>query len=67
MRQLSRLDKWLIDSEKDGVGIPRNDQQRQKATEENVATLLMPFSDGEVFSITPVVAGAGKAVEFLVL
>nr|BAR23370.1 putative phage-related protein tail component [uncultured Mediterranean phage uvMED]BAR23582.1 putative phage-related protein tail component [uncultured Mediterranean phage uvMED]BAR23638.1 putative phage-related protein tail component [uncultured Mediterranean phage uvMED]BAR23657.1 putative phage-related protein tail component [uncultured Mediterranean phage uvMED]BAR39166.1 putative phage-related protein tail component [uncultured Mediterranean phage uvMED] len=53
------LDKWLIDSEKDGVGY-RVAVSREKATEENVAPLLMPFSDREVFSITPVVAGAGR-------
>jgi predicted phage tail protein len=53
------LDKWLIDSEKDGVGY-RVTVSREKATEENVAPLLMPFSDREVFSITPVVAGAGR-------
>jgi predicted phage tail protein len=53
------LDKWLIDSEKDGVGY-RVAVSKEKATEENVAPLLMPFSDREVFSITPVVAGAGR-------
>ena len=53
------LDKWLIDSEKDGVGY-RVAVSKEKATEENVAPLLMPFSDKEVFSITPVVAGAGR-------
>ena len=53
------LEKWLIDSEKDGVGY-RVAVSREKATEENVAPLLMPFSDREVFSITPVVAGAGR-------
>jgi len=53
------LDKWLIDSEKDGVGY-RVAIGREKVTEENVAPLLMPFSDREVFSITPVVAGAGR-------
>ena len=53
------LDKWLIDSEQDGVGY-RVAVSREKATEENVAPLLMPFSDKEVFSITPVVAGAGR-------
>jgi len=53
------LDKWLIDSEKDGVGY-RVTVSKEKATEENVAPLLMPFSDREVFSITPVVAGAGR-------
>ena len=55
------LDKWLIDSEKDGVGY-RVAVSKEKATEENVAPLLMPFSDREVFSITPVVAGAGRGV-----
>ena len=53
------LDKWLIDSEKDGVGY-RVAISKEKATEENFAPLLMPFSDHEVFSITPVVAGAGR-------
>lgn len=53
------LDKWLIDSEKDGVGY-RVAVSKEKATEENIAPLLMPFSDKEVFSITPVIAGAGR-------
>jgi predicted phage tail protein len=53
------LDKWLIDSEQDGVGY-RVAVSKEKVTEENVAPLLMPFSDKEVFSITPVVAGAGR-------
>jgi predicted phage tail protein len=55
------LDKWLIDSEQDGVAY-RVAVSKEKATEENVAPLLMPFSDKEVFSITPVVAGAGRGV-----
>ena len=55
------LEKWLIDSEKDGVGY-RVAVSKEKATENNVAPLLMPFSDKEVFSITPVVAGAGRGV-----
>ena len=53
------LEKWLIDSEQDGVGY-RVAISKDKATEENVSSLLMPFSDREVFSITPVVAGAGR-------
>ena len=53
------LEKWLIDSERDGVGY-RVAVSKEKITEENVAPLLMPFSDKEVFSITPVVAGAGR-------
>ena len=52
------LDKWLVDSEKNGVGY-RVAVSKEKVTEENVAPLLMPFSDKEVFSITPVIAGAG--------
>jgi len=55
------LDKWLIESEQDGVGY-RVTVGKEKVTEENVAPLLMPFSDREVFSITPVVAGAGRGV-----
>ncbi len=60
------LDKWLIDSEQDGVGY-RVTVGKEKATEENVAPLLMPFSDREVFSITPVVAGAGRGVGQILL
>ena len=55
------LEKWLIDSEKDGVGY-RVAVSKEKVTEENVAPLLLPFSDREVFSITPVIAGAGRGV-----
>ena len=53
------LDRWLIDSEKNGVGY-RVSVSKEKITEGNIAPLLMPFSDKEVFSITPVVAGAGR-------
>ena len=53
------LDKWLIDSEQDGVGY-RVAVSKEKVTEQDFTPLLMPFSDREVFSITPVVAGAGR-------
>ena len=52
------LDKWLIDSEQDGVGY-RVAISKEKVSEQDVSPLLMPFSEKEVFSITPVVAGAG--------
>tara|TARA_R100000030_G_scaffold32283_1_gene23896 strand:+ start:980 stop:1639 length:660 start_codon:yes stop_codon:yes gene_type:complete len=52
------LEKWLIDSEKDGVGY-RVAVSKEKITEQDVSPLFMPFSDKEVFSITPVIAGAG--------
>ena len=55
------LEKWLIDSEKDGVAY-RVAVSKEKATEDNIALLLMPFSEKEVFSITPVVAGAGRGL-----
>ena len=62
----SGLEKWLIDSEKDGVGY-RVTVGKEKATKENFAPLLMPFSDREVFSITPVIAGAGRGAGQILL
>lgn len=53
------LEKWLIDSEKDGIAY-RVTVGKERATDDNVALLLMPFSEKEVFSIAPVVAGAGR-------
>ena len=53
------LEKWLIDSEKNGVGY-RVAVSKERVTEENLAPLFLPFSDREVFSITPVIAGAGR-------
>lgn len=55
------LDKWLVDSEKDGVGY-RVAVSREKITEGNLTPLFMPFSDREVFSITPVITGAGRGM-----
>jgi|TARA_Y100000289_G_scaffold66039_1_gene81184 predicted phage tail protein len=54
-----QLEKWLLDSEKDGVAY-RVTVGKQKATEQDVSPLLLPFGDREVFSITPVIAGAGR-------
>ena len=52
------LDKWLIDSEQDGVGY-RVTVGKEKITTEGSMALVMPWSEREVFSITPVIAGAG--------
>ena len=52
------LDKWLIDSEKDGVGY-RVTIGKERVTED-LNALVMPWSEREVFSITPVIAGAGR-------
>jgi len=60
------LDKWLIDSEKDGIGY-RVAISKEEVTEDNFALLVMPFSEKEVFSITPVVAGAGRGTGQILL
>jgi predicted phage tail protein len=52
------LDKWLVDSEQDGVGY-RVRVGKQQATPDDVSVLALPWSEREVFSITPVIAGAG--------
>ena len=54
------LDKWLIDSEQDGVGY-RVTIGKEKIGDDDLSPLLMPWSEHEVFSITPVVTGAGGA------
>jgi|TARA_R100000027_G_scaffold4536_1_gene3786 predicted phage tail protein len=52
------LDKWLIDSEQDGVAY-RVKVGKEEATPSDMSVLGLPWSEREVFSITPVVAGAG--------
>ena len=54
------LDKWLIDSEQDGVGY-RVTIGKERIGETDVSPLLMPWSERDVFSITPVIAGAGDS------
>jgi predicted phage tail protein len=53
------LDKWLIDSEQDGVAY-RVRVGKEEATPSDMSVLALPWSEREVFSITPVVAGAGR-------
>lgn len=60
------LEQWLIDSEKDGVAY-RVTVGKQKATEQDVSPLLLPFGEREVFSITPVITGAGRGVGSVLL
>ena len=54
------LDKWLIDSEASGVGF-RVTRGREAITNDSIEGLVLPWSDREVFSITPVITGAGNA------
>tara|TARA_R100000458_G_C8238943_1_gene218521 strand:+ start:166 stop:795 length:630 start_codon:yes stop_codon:yes gene_type:complete len=52
------LDKWLIDSEKDGVAY-RVKVGKEMIEQENISNLSLPWSAKDVFSIRPVIAGAG--------
>ena len=54
------LTKWLLDSERDGVSY-RVTIGKEKLSDQTAATLALPWSEKEVFSITPIVAGAGRA------
>ena len=58
------LNKWLIDSEQDGVGY-RVKVGKEQATPDDMSLLGLPWSEREVFSITPVVAGAGAVGRIL--
>ena len=53
------LDKWLIDSEQDGIGY-RVLLGKERIGEDNIESLAYPWSERDVFSITPVIAGAGR-------
>jgi predicted phage tail protein len=53
------LDKWLLDSEQDGVSY-RVSIGREKIAADDISPLAMPWSERQVFSITPVIAGAGR-------
>ena len=52
------LEKWLIDSEKDGVSY-RVTIGKEKLDDNNIGLIGCPWSEKEVFSITPIIAGAG--------
>ena len=53
-----QLERFILDSEKDGVAY-RMMVGRQHIGGENFADLALPFAEREVFSIAPVIAGAG--------
>jgi predicted phage tail protein len=54
------LDKWLLDSEKDGVSY-RVSIGKEKLDDHNFVLAGCPYSEQEVLSITPILAGAGGA------
>ena len=53
------LERWLIDREGEGIGF-RVTVGRERITNDNVEDLVLPWSEREVFSITPVICGAGR-------
>ena len=55
------LDRWLMDSETNGAGF-RVTVGRDKITADAPEGLILPWSEREVFSITPVICGAGQGV-----
>ena len=52
------LDKWLIDREAEGMGF-RVTLGREAITNDAIEPIVLPWSEREVFSITPVIVGAG--------
>jgi predicted phage tail protein len=53
------LAQWLLDREAEGMAF-RVTRGRDKITNEAPEGLLLPWSEREVFSITPVIVGAGR-------
>ena len=59
------LERWLIDSEKNGVAY-RVTVGKQKVHNDDMSGMFAPWSEREVFSITPVMTGAGRGVGAIV-
>jgi predicted phage tail protein len=60
------LQQWLIDSEKNGVAY-RVTVGKQKIHNDDVSGLFSPWSEREVFSITPVMTGAGRGAGMILM
>lgn len=61
-----QLQQWLIESEKNGVAY-RVTVGKQKIHNDDVSGLLSPWSEKEVFSITPVLIGSGSSTTQILL
>ena len=55
------LERWLIDSEQTGMGF-RVTVGKERITPEDTSVAVLPWSERDVFSIAPVLAGAGSGV-----
>lgn len=53
-----QLEQWLLDSEKNGVAY-RVTVGKQKIHEQDVSGMFLPWSEQDVFAITPVLTGSG--------
>ena len=53
------LDKWIIDNDRNGSGY-KVLVGKTKIYQENIEELTYPWSEKEVFSITPVLSGSGR-------
>ena len=60
------LQQWLLDSEKNGVAY-RVTVGKQKIHNDDVSGLFAPWSEREVFSIAPVMMGAGGSTTQILL
>lgn len=58
------LEQWLINSEKNGVAY-RVTIGRQKIYEEDMSAMFLPWSEQDVFAITPVLTGAGSTTQII--
>jgi len=52
------LENWIIDSEKDGIAY-KVVLDKEEIGKDNIERLAHPWSEKEVFNITPVISGAG--------
>ena len=60
------LDRWFVDREGEGMYF-RVTVGREKITNAAPESLVLPWSEREVFSITPVVTGAGRGLTSVLL
>ena len=53
------LEKWLIDNDQNGIAY-KVKVGTEEIGEDNISDLALPLGTKEVFSITPVITGAGR-------
>ena len=61
-----QLGRWLTESEKNGVAY-RVTVGKQKIHEQDVSGMFLPWSERDVFSITPVMTGSGRGATMVLI